>query len=64
MTEYRVMARAKHQKRHQCYGHHTDSFHADRHAECLAKRAWTASVKVIVDDGYTKEELIYKNPAE
>ena len=60
MTEYKVMVRAKNGKRFQCFGHHTESFHADRNAQSLANSLWTKNVKVVVNDGYTKEELIYK----
>lgn len=58
--EYRVMAKGKHEKRHQCYGHHTDAYNAEKNAMCLVRSAWTKSVKVICDDGFRKEELIYK----
>lgn len=60
MTEYKVMAKGKHDKRFHCYGHHTESYHADKSAVSLAKDLWTRQVKVIVLDGYTKEELTYK----
>lgn len=60
MTEYRVMVKAKHGKHYQCYGHHTESRYADKNAESLARQLWTEKVKVVVDDGCTKEELSYK----
>lgn len=60
MTTYKVMAKGRTNKRFQCLGHHTESFYADKNAESLAKAAWTKEVKMIVDDGYTKETLIYK----
>lgn len=60
MTTYRVMAKGKHDKRFQFFGHHEDSRRADRNAEYLARSLWTGSVKVIVDDGANREELIYK----
>ena len=61
MTEYKVMAKAKHGKKFVCYGHHTDPAFAENSAKGLAGHGWTASVKVIVKDsnGITNE-LIYK----
>ena len=61
MTEYKVMAKGKHQKRFRCYGRGTDSYHAERNADSLAKSLWTGSVKIIVTDSNgIKNELIYK----
>lgn len=60
MTEYKVMAKPKHGKRFQCFGHHTESKRASIDADRLTKQAWTAEVKVIVIDGSLKEELRYK----
>lgn len=61
MTEYKVMAKGKYEKRFHCYGHHSDSYHADKHAESLAMSLWTGSVKIIVtDDNGVKNELSYK----
>lgn len=60
MIAYRVMAKGKHEKRFHCYGHHTESKHADANAESLTKALWTKEVKVIVEDGCIRETLIYK----
>lgn len=60
MTTYKVMAKGKYDKRFHCYGNNTESKHADKHAESLVKSLWTKEVKIIVNDGYTKETLIYK----
>ena len=61
MTEYRVMVKGKHNKRYQCFGHHTDAYHADKHAASLSNDMWTKEVKIIVKDsnGVTNE-LKYK----
>lgn len=61
--EYKVMAKGRHEKRYQCYGHHTDATRAERNAMSLVRSAWTKGVKVICDDGFAKEELIYKSEA-
>ena len=64
MTEYKVMAKGKYDKRFHCYGHHTEAKYADRNAESLARDLWTKEVKVIVKDsnGITNE-LFYKKAA-
>lgn len=65
MTEYRVMVKAKRNKRFQSYGHYTEAYYADRNAERLANELWTKEVKIIVTDSNgIKNELVYKKAAE
>ena len=61
MTEYKVMAKAKHRKRFSCYGHHANPAFAEKNAISLVKHGVFERVKVIVTDsnGITNE-LIYK----
>lgn len=61
MTEYKVMAKAKYEKRYHCYGYWKDARTADKQAENLSRDSWTKNVKVIVTDsnGITNE-LQYK----
>ncbi len=58
--EFQIMAKGKNDHRYHCYGYHSDSKVADRHAKNLAESLWTRDVKVICIDGNLKEELIYK----
>lgn len=60
MTEYKVMAKGRRDRRFHTYGHHTESAKADKNATSLANSLWTSEVIVIVNDGYVKERLTYK----
>ncbi len=61
MTEYKVMAKSKHQKRFQCFGHHTDPKHADRNALSLVNSLWTCKVKIIItEDNGISNTVLYK----
>ena len=61
MTEYKVMAKGKHGKKFQCYGHESEPKFAENYANHLVRSLWTEAVKVIViDDNGVKNELIYK----
>ena len=54
------MAKSKHKKRYECFGHHRDPKRAECNAMYLANAAWTRGVKVICDDGCFKETLVIK----
>ena len=61
MTEYRVMAKFKYDKRFHCYGYHSDAKHADKHAESLSEMPSTKEVKIIITDSNgIANELTYK----
>ena len=58
---YRVMAKAKHHKRFQCYGTHDEARFAENSAVNLANGIWSKAVKVIcIDDNGIKNEIWYE----
>ena len=50
MTEYKVMAKGKYNKRFRCFGDYNDPKFADKNVQYLANSLWTSEVKIIVKD--------------